>query len=1173
MRSWCDGKTDGAVQFPCDVSLAMPFCHFQPTRRQAKATMASSLPPPTGLPPDVGSLLDSIGSGGIGAGSGPATALAAQAAADAADTSGAVSRSAEAAAAEGTGTSGVSSSAGEDGGGDSSSSSSQQQQQQQQQFDPIDFLNSNYQTEASLVSALPTLRSTIAQRIEHLDESISSTIQKQADLADVTATDVARARAAILRLQGRVETVQSKARLSERAVLEITRDLKRLDFAKRHLSRTITALKRLHMLLHAVDRLHAAAYGGDPFPDYGTCANLIDATRLLLGHFDGYMGSIQKMRDVRDAVGTVRLDLREGAVFGFRVVGFGFSRALAKCGGEVPRCGGGRAQKDKSGATAAAGEGVAASEGQRDDNDDEEEEEYDRYANTGYVQSADDAYGAGLSAGATSRKQMAPMEVPPPPMPKELLSEACMVIDALGLPTRREFVGTFCKDHLESYSKTFDPKKNSFSGGGGGNGSSGGGDASAAKSFKISMPSTSGHGDSVAGGSEGGGSGNPNPASLDQIDRRYAYYRRNLRELGDKFRDVFPQNWNVYHEMTYCFLQVTSDHLSSLLTPLRPYRDRDCDDVTILLKALQKTVMFEKEMTAWLQRECGTIFLDGSREAEQAAREAEEAAEIEMDDEKAAIAAAATAAGTAGGRPAPPPAVYGEDGEELEFDESGKAVAAGSAEGIRIKYERKMREKREGRDRGVGGAAELGVGGARHNRPIPVKPLVGVSSGTFDGFMGPYIALEEQNMDEQLVEFTSQREVDTRGELPVFTSSTALFVYIKNSITRCTNLTKGQTFFQLFASFQDTLKKYANVLEGMFPRPNAAVAAASAAINLSANIGIGAALANPSSVAASANSSSSGAQSYRIPPGEEITICHVIDTCEYCADTMEALEDLIRDKIEDKYKDKIDMSGEQEVFHEVTAKGIRVLVSGLENRADKAFRDMASIKWADMDVVGEESRYVRAIHEAICPFVISLRGLLPTSYFRNFCDKFATAFTTTFYNSLIKQKRISESGSQQLLLDVTTLKTLLLKLPVLEEKAGRTGGAKSKQGTKIAPAMYTKMVTKQFQRIEILLKLVGTPSELLVDMFKSQWEGGSALDFQVIMNLKGMKRNEQAIYLEKLGVDPSIARTGATHGATSSNITDHVQALQGRGSDVANKMTSDMANMRAKVENFRLQFR
>ena len=168
-----------------------------------------------------------------------------------------------------------------------------------------------------------------------------------------------------------------------------------------------------------------------------------------------------------------------------------------------------------------------------------------------------------------------------------------------------------------------------------------------------------------------------------------------------------------------------------------------------------------------------------------------------------------------------------------------------------------MREKREGRERG-GASAELNVGGARHNRPIPAPPLFGVASATFDGFMGPYIALEEQNMDEQLVEFSSQREVDTRGELPVLTSSTALFVYIKNSITRCTNLTKGQTFFQLFASFQDTLRKYATVLEGMFPKPNVAVAAASAAINLSAGIGIGAAL-TPASGDAGSGGGSTGA--------------------------------------------------------------------------------------------------------------------------------------------------------------------------------------------------------------------------------------------------------------------------------------------------------------------------
>ena len=87
-------------------------------------------------------------------------------------------------------------------------------------------------------------------------------------------------------------------------MLEITRDMKRLDFAKKHLQRTITALKRLHMLLHAAEQLRMAAMvtPQQPIPRYATAAHLVDATRLLLGHFDGYMNSVPKMRQVRDAV-------------------------------------------------------------------------------------------------------------------------------------------------------------------------------------------------------------------------------------------------------------------------------------------------------------------------------------------------------------------------------------------------------------------------------------------------------------------------------------------------------------------------------------------------------------------------------------------------------------------------------------------------------------------------------------------------------------------------------------------------------------------------------------------------------------------------------------------------------------------------------------------------------
>jgi hypothetical protein len=424
--------------------------------------------------------------------------------------------------------------------------------------------------------------------------------------------------------------------------------------------------------------------------------------------------------------------------------------------------------------------------------------------------------------------------------------------------------------------------------------------------------------------------------------------------------------------------------------------------------------------------------------------------------------------------------------------------------------------------------------------------------------MGPYIALEEQSMDEQLVQALEDRAVDTRGERPVFTTSTKLFIYIKGSITRCTALTKGNAFFLLHRAFQDSLRKYAQVLSSKLPPP------------LPRNAGVGG-LGIPNVPFAKQEGTPAQAASYRVPQGEEVTVCHVIGTCEYCADTVEALEDLIRDTVDDKYKSEIDMMGQQEAFHDITAKAIRVLVSGLENRLEEPLKMMTSINWAMFDEVGEESDYVRYMHKYIQPYITTSRGLIPTSYFRSVCDKFASAFASTYYNAVIRLKVISEPGSQQLLLDVYNLKTLFLKLPVLEKAAITSPSARKTvpAGSTIAPAMYTKMVQKQFKGIETLLKLTGTPVDLLIDVFRDQWAGGSALDLQTVMSLKGMKRAEQAAMLEKFGLDPATARRGATMNVTSTTILS--ERLQGVGQ--AARVNSDLSQMRQKVDDFRKAFR
>ena len=92
--------------------------------------------------------------------------------------------------------------------------------------------------------------------------------------------------------------------------------------------------------------------------------------------------------------------------------------------------------------------------------------------------------------------------------------------------------------------------------------------------------------------------------------------------------------------------------------------------------------------------------------------------------------------------------------------------------------------------------------------------------------------------------------------------------------------------------------------------------------------------------------------------------------------------------------------------------------------------------------------------------------------------------------------------------------------------------------------MYTKLVQKQFGKIETLLKLVGTPVDMLIENFKSVVAGGgTAAELQIVMNLKGMKRPEQVAYLEKFGLDLVKALKGATRGVSSASlVTERVQA-------------------------------
>jgi vacuolar protein sorting-associated protein 53 len=262
----------------------------------------------------------------------------------------------------------------------------------------------------------------------------------------------------------------------------------------------------------------------------------------------------------------------------------------------------------------------------------------------------------------------------------------------------------------------------------------------------------------------------------------------------------------------------------------------------------------------------------------------------------------------------------------------------------------------------------------------------------------------------------------------------------------------------------------------------------------------------------------------------EKDMCYVVNTAEYCADTIPQLEDLIKSKIDEPYREKVSLTAEQDVFFDVIATSIRTLVGGLESQAEVAFKAMQAVNWGAFDMVGEESGYVRTINAAVLKYIPNCRSILSSLYFRNFCDKFAASFCPAFLNLIQKQRRISEEGTQQLLLDLYNLKKMMLDLP-------RIGSEHEIN----VPVSYRKYVEKHMSKVERLLKLVATPVSMLVEHFRMMWPEGGNKELQVVMSLKGMKRTEQITVLETFGGGATSAAGGgggSGGGASSGNVGD-----------------------------------
>ena len=125
-----------------------------------------------------------------------------------------------------------------------------------------------------------------------------------------------------------------------------------------------------------------------------------------------------------------------------------------------------------------------------------------------------------------------------------VLAEGCLVMDALGENARSRLITWYCNTSLREYRQVF--------------------------------------------------RGNEEAGSLDNIARRYSWFRRMLKQYDEEHAAIFPTQWHVNEVLASVFCEGTREDYKGILS--RSTRSGQTLDVNLLLSCLQETLDFEHSL-------------------------------------------------------------------------------------------------------------------------------------------------------------------------------------------------------------------------------------------------------------------------------------------------------------------------------------------------------------------------------------------------------------------------------------------------------------------------------------------------------------------------------------------------------------------------------------------------
>ncbi|KAI7665025.1 hypothetical protein D0864_13920 [Hortaea werneckii] len=269
----------------------------------------------------------------------------------------------------------------------------------------------------------------------------------------------------------------------------------------------------------------------------------------------------------------------------------------------------------------------------------------------------------------------------------------------------------------------------------------------------------------------------------------------------------------------------------------------------------------------------------------------------------------------------------------------------------------------------------------------------------------------------------------------------------------------------------------------------------------------------------------------------------ILNTADYCYQTTTQLEDRIKQRIDDEFKDKVDMQNQADAFMGVASAAVRSLVHKAEADCQPAWREMRNVAWAKMESVGDQSGYVSVLLTRVRERSQEILRLLHKQQFaRAYCDNLVDGLTQIFITNIAASKPISETGAEQMLLDSYVLKKGLSELATLTaEDQQQSGASTATRPSALNQTAFTKRVNTSMARLDMILKTLqvrSVPPEGLVQAYLIHIRDRSEANFRKILELKGIVRKGEQHHLVELfnahKASPSSGAATATAAAPGS---------------------------------------